>query len=58
MFELFLNQTVTLTGLNGILVNAAQLGCKPSQDKKNENEILSLSDSDFSPDSEYGFQKS
>ena len=34
------------------------VGCKPFQEKKFEIEILDSSDSVFSPDSEYGFEKS
>ena len=36
----------------------AYVGCKPFQQKKNEIEILASSDSVFSPDSNYGFEKS
>jgi len=39
-------------------VMAKRLGCKPFQEKKFEIEILASTDSVFSPDSEYGFEKS
>ena len=56
----FLNeQEFTLTSL---VIQKAEddldLGCKPFQDKFLEIEILCSSDSVFSPDSKYGFQKS
>ena len=34
------------------------IGCKPSQENFFEIEILYSSDAVFSPDSDYGFQKS
>ena len=38
--------------------NEESLGCKPFQEKIFEIEILTSSDSVFSPDSEYGFEMS